>query len=859
MTTITTLTANRRLAAYLIEQSDHKLQALGKQVWQSPDILPLSAWLKRCYSEVQLSDVVLNDTQAHILWEQIIQNSPTGSALLNQSSTAEQACQAWNLLQLYGLSCDDLLPAESLEIETFYHWANAFEEACTKRQWLCSSQIVNQLIPILQNNRLKVADKIKIVGFDYLPIEIQRLSLTLQSQCEIIIENFRTPAPSQSLIACTDQKNELTQLANWAHTTWQQNPNSHIGCIIPNLTAIRGQVQHIFKEFFPNSSDINISAGESFSQFAIIEDALTLLKLGKKQLNWQSISRILLSPHIGNAETEMYQRALCDAALREHSETEIHIRQIIACVKQTEENYHCPLLAQHLDRYLSTCKNINEDRLPSQWADLFTLQLQTIGWPGQRNLDSLQYQLVQRWHSLLQEFSALDWVLNHINFTSALQHLQSLAQRTLFQAQTTDNPRVQVLGILEAAGMNFDQLWVMGMTDEQWPAPAKLNPFLPITLQRQYKMPHSSAQRELHFAKQVIERLIHSSDKVIFSYAEQDGDRELNPSSLIKDIQPGNINLPEFTSQATRIFQSKQIEIVEFDKAPAVTANENLKGGSGILQAQSACPFQAFARYRLNARKLCDPQVGLDAAERGSLIHLALAFVWHRLENQQNLITISKTELKQLVSEAAENAIRKIAQKRHLTFKPRFRALEKSRLEQRIQSWLELEKERPDFTVVAEEQWQNTQISGLNLHLQVDRRDRLPDGSEIIIDYKTGLPTINDWLGERLVQPQLPLYCVASDKKIVGVVFGQLRPNDMRFKGITKFADLIPGTKTLEQMQKQTSLSSWTDLQTTWREQLTELADEFSQGIASVTPWNPLKSCQYCELQELCRIHEHAI
>ena len=54
-------------------------------------------------------------------------------------------------------------------------------------------------------------------------------------------------------------------------------------------------------------------------------------------------------------------------------------------------------------------------------------------------------------------------------------------------------------------GLRFDHLWVMGLHHEAWPQSANPNPFLPIALQREHKLPHSSADRELEFAAKVME------------------------------------------------------------------------------------------------------------------------------------------------------------------------------------------------------------------------------------------------------------------------------------------------------------------------------------------------------------------
>ena len=68
-------------------------------------------------------------------------------------------------------------------------------------------------------------------------------------------------------------------------------------------------------------------------------------------------------------------------------------------------------------------------------------------------------------------------------YADAVSRLRRMAADTLFQPETPDVP-IQVLGELEATGMQFDHLWVMGLSDETWPRGPRPNPFLPVELQR---------------------------------------------------------------------------------------------------------------------------------------------------------------------------------------------------------------------------------------------------------------------------------------------------------------------------------------------------------------------------------------
>ncbi len=93
-----------------------------------------------------------------------------------------------------------------------------------------------------------------------------------------------------------------------------------------------------------------------------------------------------------------------------------------------------------------------------------------------------------------------------------------------------------------------------------------------------------------------------------------------------------------------------------------------------------------------------------------------------------------------------------------------FLSIERERSINLINDWLNIEKIRPPFTLVAQETQLSIDLSGLKLQLKIDRIDRLNDGSIMLIDYKTGLTHLKSWFGDRPQQPQLPLYAVYAGR-----------------------------------------------------------------------------------------------
>src|SRR5205085_7570043 len=134
---------------------------------------------------------------------------------------------------------------------------------------------------------------------------------------------------------------------------------------------------------------------------------------------------------------------------------------------------------------------------------------------------------------------------------------------TLFQIQTQHELPIQVLGLLDSAGMYFDALWVMGLDDRTWPAQAKPNPFIPYALQRKHQIPYASSEREYYFASLLTKKLIRCAENIIFSHPAQHLDQILHPSVLIKSIAAIELNdlkLPYYQTLAKKIMATQQWE-----------------------------------------------------------------------------------------------------------------------------------------------------------------------------------------------------------------------------------------------------------------------------------------------------------
>jgi probable DNA repair protein len=423
---------------------------------------------------------------------------------------------------------------------------------------------------------------------------------------------------------------------------------------------------------------------------------------------------------------------------------------------------------------------------------------------------------------------------------------------------------------------------MLGFHDELWPPQAHPNPFLPFPVQRRLGVPRASPWREFEFAQRETLRILASAPRVIASHAAQVEDRVLDPSPLLESLPLEDLSRIERCAQdawRTVVHAAANLERLSDFRAPSLGPGPQ-SGGVRLFQDQSACPFLAFARHRLHAESLEQPAPGLSARERGIFVHKALEQVWEQVRTHAALLEFSEAELRGISREAAEAAVEGETGDRA---RAALLNLEKQRLAGLLLAELQVEKARAPFEVLAREEPRDASFGGVTVRTRVDRIDRLPGGGHVLIDYKSGASAVTPaaWLGQRLDEPQLPLYCASSELPVAAVVFARVSRRALRetvksarqpklFVGLSDSAEWFPREEfssvglfsDFAPRGSGAAFGSRDEALRSWRGVLDTLGNRFREGDASVDPkrsgTGQALPCERCDLQALCRIHEVA-
>jgi probable DNA repair protein len=524
---------------------------------------------------------------------------------------------------------------------------------------------------------------------------------------------------------------------------------------------------------------VNVSYGRRLAEYPLVAVALLWLSWACRGLSSRDVSVLLRTPFAGTADTD--GRCRLEMRLRRMPDRNWRPGNLAAALSGREQSADALDWLRRAERVAAVESTRSTLDSPATWAGRIDQLLQDLGWPGEKPLDTAEFQLANRWRDLLNELSRLDIVQPRIDLAEAVARLSSFAADTIYQPET-EKGMVQLLGTLEAAGLEFDNLWVCHLDARQWPPPAHPLPLVSRALQRKFRMPDATPADTLDFSRRVLERLAGSATNVTFSWPLTDQDLELEASPLLRHFvlrHGGQAEDPGWHAASLR--GSAALDLATSDGVPAVRPGEKVGGGAATVQRQVTEPFSAFAYGRLGVRDLQPVQAGLPANVRGNIIHRALHHLFLDKPSSRDIAAWSNG-----VDDRIERAV-DAALARHIRFADgvllRLLAIERKRLRELLRRFIEAEMQRQEFQILSVEESVGLLRYGVDLDLRVDRIDRLADGTLLIIDYKTGaVKTLLTRDGDPK-ELQLVVYALAIDAEVGGLALINIDSRAIIYKG----------------------------------------------------------------------------
>ena len=835
------VTANERLATALIDAYDQHHSLHGSVDYPPARVATLTDYLRARYAALSSATglrTLLSADAQRLVW---LEHTPDVSNI-DLTELYPRVADAWRVMHDWRLTASLEQFDDNENHRLFRDWSQTYMRTARLRGWVTEAELPATIALALREGMLE-AEALLLVGFDVIPPSLEHLINTYRSvgvRVELY-EPARRGTASVTAISCNEKEQELRAATDWARTALEQGTEPKSICIaVPDLVEshdrVVRQLDAILRpdEAEPNAanSPYNVSGGVPLSTVPVVADALDLLDWLFEPYHHSRVDSLLRSPFLDLAGAAIGRRSRqperCDAARFATLISASPLREIVQRASR-----------MGLVDLSAACSSARQ-------------LLSLAGWPQPTRLSSESFQAYQSFVALLEELSANADVVQPRNFAATIRQFRVAADRRLF-APERPKAVIQVLGYLETIGLEFTHLWVTGLSRLDWPGAPSPTPFIPIRHLRAAAVPRTDVNGEIAFARRLMGHWRASATWVVFSYPRVCDDVPSQRSTLVDECEPSVERHLDASSLALShpYLVGRPVAATRDDVSIGPAPIERLRHrGTGILRDQSACPFRAFARYRLHAPQSNPPHSFPDAADRGTATHAALRNLFDRLDPEIEFDRVDEAALGAAVSDAASTAIAVLG-----PLPMAFRDSERSRLTTLLLEWLQLERTRQPHRIVATETTAILSIGGIDFDLRIDRIDASPHGDAVVLDYKTGPTSPNVVIGARLEEPQLPMYAL-STAGATAIAFACIRRNDCRLVGwSTSSYSASQNAERIRFNSVGERDDDWNALLDDWRLSLAALATEFRTGVSDVRP-RDANACGECNLHALCRIRE---
>lgn len=865
------VTASERAARSIATRFHRARRFEGLTAWSAPDVRDWQSFVRNAWDE-RISDgrMVLNSLQEHSLWARIVtESAPAAVELIGAADRlAALAMDAHHLLCAYAPQFlrDSARAGWDQDAGAFSSWLATLNQICRDGNLISAARLPLELCERLKSSTSELPP-ILLAGFDRILPSQQALFAAWGDDRKHEAQPG-TPATRTDFHVAADPSSELAACALWCKAQLDANPQARLLVVTQDVRARRGEFERALLRYLDineklsgATSSLEFSLGVPLNQIALARSAQLLLRwlagsIAENELDW-----LLATGHVAASLDESRALLSFTRSLRRKGMQ----RPLWTTAEFLRQRTQAQLPANWVARMTQARDRLQEfsrrPQTPVSWAELIPQVLQVAGWPGARTLTSAEYQVLRRWQRVLDDCASLGFDGRRASLGEFAALLDRVLSETLFAPESEDAP-ILIAGPAESAGLTADAIWFLGATEENWPATSGMHPFLPIGIQRQAEMPHASHKLDWDLATVMTCRLLTSAPQVHFSFARQSEGVDGRPSRVITQLMG---SAKELSSEfiAPPALEPLTVEFEDTSQIPYPL--REVVGGASALTAQSQCAFKAFAVARLGADTWDAAEAGLNASERGLLLHEVLHSIWNGppdgIRTHAELLQIADR-----LESFVESHVRRVLQEKsppraRECMPPQYIELEVRRLVGLVSEWLRCESARMPFTVSETEFDARPSIAGLSLKVRLDRIDQLNDGSLLVIDYKSGLVSPRVWDLPRPDDVQLPLYAgfalTYGEQSPGGLVFAQIRSGkEMGFKGRAKKAkDTLLNNLNARSALVNRPLSD-ADL-TEWRRYIEGMARDLLAGQAQVNPREYPRTCERCGLMGLCRIQEH--
>ena len=470
------LTPTAEHAALLYDAIERAHREAGDLVWSTPRIREFGSWLREQHARRQLvfasgAEGVngiatlrgLNDIEERELWREVVRESPQADAFLEPSGAALAARRARAVMSAYAIPLTALADQASDEALALADWIRRFDRRC--RDLGC---VANEAL--LGSFQRTPEPCTWIESPSWQPVA--RRWLQTHAGAALVHATRREAPASIRVLEADGAAAEIAALAEWAARGLRSASPMRAWICVPDLLSRRDELIDAF------------DAALAPQRYALADSGgrpayASMRACARRSSCWRSRPASCRSSASVPACVRPSIRGPC-------SRPAVQPRSMCCCGAGRRASRAC--------RRGSRSRSGSRASNPlSRWVPTWVAAFEAGPWCHRARWASGEYQAADRLRELLSTLASGDGLYGRRSRPSAERLLAAAARDTSFQAQT-GIPPIWVSGALVDPWLDFDALWITGLSADRWPPPAEPVPLLPIALQRQFGVLAASAR-----------------------------------------------------------------------------------------------------------------------------------------------------------------------------------------------------------------------------------------------------------------------------------------------------------------------------------------------------------------------------
>lgn len=442
---------------------------------------------------------------------------------------------------------------------------------------------------------------------------------------------------------------------------------------------------------------------------------------------------------------------------------------------------------------------------------------------------------------------------------------------------------VQVMGILETRNLDFKNVIILSMNDDNFPSGRISDTsFIPYNLRYAYGMPtprHNEGVYAYYFY-----RLLQRAENIDLVYCSVATDKSTGePSRYIYQLDYESPHTLLRTQKSLNVSLAEEKSIVVEKRGDTLRRlNEfiaNAEGDSKRRLSPSTfnnymeCPLKFYFKAIAGIRAEEEIEEGVDNALFGTIFHKAMQLLYTPMENgavapREYLAKVTSKQIHQAVVDAISEEYYRGEQVPESDYGGNV-VVVRDTVEKYILSCVvpfDLAPERGDYRVYALEKemqskFEFTEGSSVRFYGYSDRIDKMPDGSLRIIDYKTG-SLHKDFAGLATLLSHLP---EGRNGAVLQTLIYSMVAERMQQRGELEGVGVTPSLYYVRYLGKEeyspllndtsagSCVNSYDDYREDFERLLASTLCELFNPEVPFTATQDTKVCQWCDFAKICR------